>query len=167
MTKTVDGEKGEGMTFASPNQAMLAYDYELVSLRAKINVLGSTKEKYSRFEGKPFETSVGRLFFNTVLPVDLPYINDEMTQKRISAFVDELIYKYGIDATPKTLDKIKDFGYKYITKSGITWGIDNVPVPKEKKEIIEKGRKKEEEVISQWSDGLLSQEEKYRKVIEI
>jgi DNA-directed RNA polymerase subunit beta' len=167
MTKAVDGEKGEGKIFASPNQAILAYDYGEVSFRAKVKVLGTEKDKYSQFEGKPFETSVGRLKFNSILPSDLPYINDEMSQKRISALVDELIYRYGIDATPPILDKIKTFGYTYITRAGITWGIDNVRVPSEKKEIIARGRKMEEEVLSQYNDGLLSQEEKYRKVIEI
>ncbi len=167
MTKSVDGEKGEGKYFASPNQAILAYDFGEVSFRAKIKVLGTEKEKYSLFGGKPFETSVGRLLFNSILPADMPFLNEEMPQKRISALIDEVIYRYGIDATPPILDKIKNFGYKFITKAGITWGIDNVRVPEGKKAIIEKGRKMEHEVFSQYNDGLLSQDEKYRKIIEI
>ena len=74
---------------------------------------------------------------------------------------------YGIDATPPILDKIKEFGYKYVTESGITWGIDNVKVPKEKKELVARGRKEEEETLSQYNEGLLSEDEKYRKNIEI
>lgn len=167
MTKSVDGQKGEGKIFASPNQAIMAYDYGEITLRAKIKVLGTDKEKYAHYGGKIFETSVGRLFFNSILPADLPFLNEEMTQKRISTLVDEFIYRYGIDATPPILDKIKNFGYKYITKAGITWGIDNVMVPEGKKAIIAKGRKMEEEVFSQFNDGLLSVDEKYRKIIEI
>ena len=167
MTKSVDGEPGEGMMFASPNQAITAYDFGIVSYRAKIKVLGTDSEKYKAFGDKPFETSVGRLLFNSIMPFDFAYINEEITQKRLSALVDEFIMRYGIDATPKVLDRIKNFGYRYVTKSGITWGIDNVNVPVEKKAIVAEGRKQEEEVLNQWSEGLLSEEEKYRKVLEI
>lgn len=167
MTKMIDGEKGEGKFFSNPNQALTTYDFGEVSFRAKIKVMGTDKAKYAKFEGKPFETTVGRLMFNSILPDDLPYINEEMSQKRISALVDELIMHYGIDATPAILDKIKDFGYKYVTYSGITWGIDNVHVPKEKNAIIAKGRKMEEELIAQYNEGLLSEDERYTKIIEI
>jgi DNA-directed RNA polymerase subunit beta' len=90
-----------------------------------------------------------------------------MTQKRLSALVDELIMHYGVDDTPPILDKIKAFGFKYSTISGITWGLDNVKVPLEKKDIVGRGRKLEEEIMSQWSEGLLSEEERYQKIIEI
>ena len=167
MTSTVEGEKGEGKYFASPNEAITSYDFDLVSFRAKINVLGTSKEKYAKFEGKPFETTIGRLLFNSVLPSDFPYMNDEMTSKKMVALVDQIIFTYGIDGTAPILDKIKDFGYKYATKSGITWGIDNVIVPKEKYEIVETHRKMEEEIRNQFNDGLLSEEERYHKVISV
>jgi len=167
MTKSVDGEKGEGMAFASPNQAITAFDLGAITFRAKIKVLGTDKARYSRFEGKPFETTVGRLFFNTIFPDDFPYLNEEITIKRMSLLVDELIVHYGIDATPKVLDKIKDFGYQYATYSGVTWGIDNVRVPEGKKAIVAKFRKEEEIVREQFAEGLLSEDEQYQKVIEI
>ncbi len=167
MTKSVDGEKGEGSIFASPNHAITAYDFGIVGFRAKIKVLGTESEKYSKFEGKIFETSVGRLLFNSVLPKDFSYINEEMSQKRLSSLVDEVIMKYGIEATPKILDAIKDFGYKYATVSGVTWAIDNVTVPEGKGAIIEAGRKAEQEVINNYNEGLLSKDERYRKIIEI
>jgi len=167
MTKEVSGEKGEGKYFASPNEAMTAYDYGEVSFRAKINVFPTDSLRYSKFEGKIFQTTVGRLMFNSSLPKDFPYVNEEMTQKRLSALVDDVIYKYGVDETPKVLDKIKDFGYEYSTKSGITWSIDNVVVPKEKKSIITEARKQESEIISQFNEGLLSEDERYLKVISI
>ncbi len=167
MTKSVDGEKGEGKFFATPNQAITAYDFGEISFRSKINVLGTEKRKYAKFEGKPFETSVGRLLFNSVLPEDFPYVNEEMTQKRLSALVDEIIFHYGIDGTPVVLDKIKNFGFTFAAKSGVTWGIDSVHIPEGKKEVIAEGRVMEEEVNGQWEEGLLSDEERYRKIIEI
>lgn len=150
MTKSVDGEPGEGKYFSNPNSAITAYEYGVVSFRAKIKVLATDTPKYKKFKGEIFDTTVGKLLFNSILPNDFEYVSEEMTQKRMSALVDELIMHYGVDATPAVLDKIKDFGFKYSTISGTTWGFDNVKVPPEKGEIIKKSQKVEEEVISQW-----------------
>ncbi len=167
MTKMVEADKGEGMMFGSPNQAITAYDFGAVSLRAKIKVLGTDKKKYEQFDGKPFETTVGRILFNSILPEDFPYLNDTVSQKRINALVDEFIMHYGIAEMPNLLDKIKAFGYHYSTRSGVTWGVDNVHVPEGKKEAVVRGRAKEREIINQYEEGLLSEEEKYRKIIEL
>ncbi|MCX6755404.1 MAG: DNA-directed RNA polymerase subunit beta' [Candidatus Nomurabacteria bacterium] len=167
MTKDVDGEKGEGKYFAGPNSAVMAYEHGVLALRAKIKIMGTDTQRYSKFEGKIFETTVGRILFNSILPSDFSYLNEEMNVKRLSSLVDELIMHYGIDATPPILDKIKNFGYKYSTISGTTWGIDNVKVPEEKKGIVAAGKKAQEEVVGQWKDGLLSEDEKYQKVQEI
>ncbi len=167
MTKSIDGERGEGMAFASTNQAITAFDLGAITFRAKIKVLGSDKAKYKIFGGKLFETTVGRLFFNSILPEDFPYLNEEITSKRISNLVDELIMHYGIDATPPILDKIKAFGFRYATYSGVTWGIDNVSVPEGKGVAVEAGRKQEDIVRGQFNDGLLSEDEQVQKVIEI
>ena len=168
MTKSVTGEKGEGMAFSSPNQAITAFNLGVITFRAKIKVIASTeKARYKRFDNKPFETTVGRLFFNSIFPEDFPYMDEEITIKRMSSLVDELIMHYGIDETPKVLDKIKDFGYQYATYSGVTWGIDNVKVPEGKPVIVAKFRKEEELVREQYSEGLLSSDEQNQKVIEI
>ena len=123
MTKSVDGELGENKYFSSPNTAITAYEYGVVSLRAKIKVLSTENIKYKKFGGNFFDTSVGKLLFNSILPNDFSYVSDEMTQKRLSLLVDELIVHYGVDDTPPILDKIKDFGFKYSTLSGTTWGV--------------------------------------------
>ena len=167
MTKSVDGEKGEDKYFSSPNTAITAYDYGVVTLRAKIKVLATDSHKYRKFDGGIFETTVGRLLFNSILPSDFAYVNDEMVQGRLSSLLDELIIHSGVENTPTVLDKIKAFGFKYSTISGTTWGLDNVALSPEKPKIITQGKKEEEEILSQWRDGLLSEEEKYQKIIEI
>ena len=167
MTKNVDGEIGEGKYFSSPNTAITAYDYGIVTLRAKIKVLATDSYKYKKFDGGIFETSVGKLLFNSILPNDFAYTGDEMTQDRLSSLLDELIVHSGVDNTPAFLDKIKAFGFKYSTVSGTTWGLDNVALSPEKSKFIAEGKKAEEQIISQWSEGLLSEEEKYQKIIEI
>ncbi len=167
MTSSVDGEKGEGKYFASPNEAILSCDHGVASYRARVNVLGTNNEKYAVFGGKPFETTVGRLLFNAILPADFPYLNEEIASKKMVTIVDNLISKYGTDPIAPILDRIKAFGYKYATKSGTTWAIDNVIVPDDKKTIIAKYRAMEEEVRTQFEDGLLSEEERYQNVISI
>lgn len=167
MTSSVDGEKGEGMYFASPNEAIMSSDLNVVSQRAKIFVLGTKNEKYAIFDGKPFETTIGRLLFNAILPKDFPYMNEEMTSKKMVIIVDNLISKYGVDPIANILDRIKAFGYRHATRSGTSWGIDNVVVPAEKPAIVAKYRALEEEVKGQFEDGLLSEEERYQNVISI
>lgn len=166
MTKSVDGEKGEGKYFSSPNTAITAYEYGVVSFRAKIKVLATDSHKYRKFDGGIFDTSVGKLLFNSILPEDFSYIGDEMTQKRISSLVDELIMHYGIDETPSILDRIKSFGFKYSTFSGTTWVLDNVKVPVEKEKIITEGKKLEEKIILEWNEGLLSKMKDIKKLLK-
>jgi DNA-directed RNA polymerase subunit beta' len=167
MTKNVDGEPGEGKYFSNPNNAITAYEYGVITLRAKIKVLATDSQKYRKFDNGIFDTTVGKLLFNSILPNDFSYVNDEMTQDRLIALLDEIIVHSGVDNTPAILDKIKAFGFQYSTVSGTTWGLDNVKVPIEKKDIIDESKKQEEQVVSEWSEGLLSEEEKYQKIIEI
>lgn len=166
-TKEVEGEKGEGKFFQTPNAAIMAYDFGKVGIRAKITVLGTDSPKYAQFEGKTFETTIGRLLFNSILPKDFPFINKEIDRKAMSKIVDDVIARYGIEGTPDILDKIKNFGFKWVTRAGITWGIDDVKVPKEKKGIIAKYQAEADKILEQYNDGLLSEDERYRKTVEV
>ena len=167
VTKIIPGASGEGKMFSSPSEAVTAYDHDVVDVRAKIYVLPDESPKYAAFEGKVFETSVGRVLFNNVLPSDFEFINDAITKKGISGVVDAAINKYGFDATPVLLDAIKVFGQKFSTKSGTTIGIDDAMTPVEKKEIIIEARKEEEKIVDQFMDGLISDDERYNKLIEL
>lgn len=167
MTRIIPGKKGEGKYFASTNAAITAFDFDVVDFRAKIMVLGTDKPKYADWGDKPFETSVGRLLFNSVLPSDYPYINKEIERKSMSALVDDMIVRYGIERIPEIMDKVKNFGFKYTTYAGITWGIDDVKVPEKKPAVIEKAKAKSAEVLEQFNNGLLSRDERLQKNIEI
>ena len=167
MTKEVSGDKGEGKMFADPNRAIMAYDLGEVSFRAKIKVLPTNSEKYKGFEGKIFDTTVGRLLFNSVLPKDYPFINGEINRKKISTLVDDLIEKYGIENVPKIIDAIKNFGFKYATYSGITWGLEDIVIPEAKSSIIAKAKSKADTVIEHFNQGLISKEERKRQTTEI
>jgi DNA-directed RNA polymerase subunit beta' len=167
VTKIIEGGKGEGKYFASPDQAITVFDFGQLDLRARIKVLGGDQPKYKEFAGKIFETSVGRLLFNNVLPADYPYINKEVDKKTLSAVVEDLMAKYGIENIPEIMDRIKTFGFRYATYSGVTWGIDDILVPNQKWSVIEKAKVRSDEVTKQFEEGLLSEEERARKNIEI
>ena len=167
MTKVLPKALGEGKMFARPNNAITAWDFGIVDFRAKIKVLATDQKKYKEYDGKVFETTVGRLLFNSVLPNDYPYINKEMERKSMAVLVDDLINRYGIFEIPTIMDRIKAFGFKYATYSGITWGIDDVKVPAGKAAVIEKAKQKSEMAYAEWRAGLLSEEERLRKNIEI
>ena len=167
VTRTIDGDKGEGRYYSSPNSAVTAYEFGIVSLRAKIFVLPTKTERYQHFEDQVFETSVGRLLFNGILPKDYPFLNHEMSRKKMSELVDDLIERYGIENIPPIMDKIKDFGFRYATVSGITWGLGDVKIPSGMKVIIDKGRSIVSEVVGQYREGLLSEQERITKSVEI
>lgn len=167
MTKMVEGEKGEGAMFSSPNEAIAAYDHDMISFRTKIKVLANESKKYEAYNGQPFETTVGRLLFNTILPSDFSFVNEEINQKKLSDIISNTIFSYGFQVTAETLDKIKGFGYKYATKSGTSWGMANVAVPAAKTEIVKNARKVEQLIVDQYNEGLISKNEKYQKTIEI
>jgi DNA-directed RNA polymerase subunit beta' len=148
MTKVIPGAKGEGKFFSSPNDAINAFDYDVIDFRAMVKVLATDTEKYTQFEGKVFETSVGRLLFNSVLPSDHRYINDVVVQRMLFDIIIDIIDDRGPEAVPAIVDKLKKLGFKYATQSGTTWGIDEVKVPTQKPAIIEASRAEERKVFA-------------------
>lgn len=166
MTKIIPGDKGEGKIFSNPNSAITAYDFGQVGFRAKIKIMPSDKPRYKRFGGQPFETSVGRILFNSILPSDYPYVDYDITNKSMLALVEDLIKVYGLERIPGIVDKIKKFGFQYATHSGVTWGIDDVIVPDDKKDVIKSAKSKSKEILDQYNEGLLSADEKRRMNIE-
>ncbi len=167
MTKVIPGEKGEGKYFSNPNSAITAYEFGDVGFRSLIKVAGTDSTKYKEFDGVIFETTIGRLFFNSVLPSDYPFINDEIDRKEMTVIFDSLMERYGIESLPGILDKIKNFAFRFATSSGITWGIDDVTIPDGKGEIVALARKKADGVMGDFNMGLISESERLQKHAEI
>lgn len=167
MTKIIPGALGEGKYFSSPNDAINAYDYGVIDFRAKVHVLATETEKYAQYEGKIFETTVGRLIFNSVLPSDHDFINDIIVQRTLFGVIIDIIDARGPEAVPPIVDKLKKLGLKYATLSGTTWGIDEVQVPKEKPAIIEKARGEERGILAAFEEGLISRDERRRMIVEV
>ena len=167
MTKEVKGEKGEGNVYESTSAAVLANDFDAVAIRAKIRVVPGESSKYAAFDGKMFETSVGRIIFNEVLPDDYPFVNKEVDRKMMQNIVDDFLVRYGASAIPPILDRIKKIGFKYTTIAGITWGIDDVRSPKDKEKVVNAAKAEVVKINDQFDNGFLSEEERVRKNVEI
>jgi DNA-directed RNA polymerase subunit beta' len=167
LTKINPNGSGAGKIFASPNEALLAYDMGCIDIQAPIKVRATNNPKYHEFVGTIFETSAGRLLFNSVLPNDFLFINDEATKGVLSKIVRRLIARYGAGAVPPILDQIKTFGFTYATKSGISWGMDDIQVPATKPALIKIAEEEVRVIRDQYEQGLLTDNERYRKVVDV
>ncbi|OQX00866.1 DNA-directed RNA polymerase subunit beta' [Candidatus Parcubacteria bacterium A4] len=170
MTKIKEGEKGEGKLFGSFSEAIMAYEFGEVNLKAKIKcrVTDLSKKKRESMEGvEIIETCVGRIIFNEKLPEDFPFQNKLIKNKDIEKIAGEVIAGGDYDVIERTLDQIKNLGYEYATISGTTWGMDDLIVPPQKEEIIKAAEKEVEQTEGHFKNGFLTREEKASKVIEI
>ena len=172
-TSVHDGLLGHGKFFGSEDEAIFAHDSGAVDLQAKIMVR-MQKERITGVVVAPdekdteiVETSVGRILFNRALPKEILYVNKQVKKRDLGDIVAHLIKVHGVEGTPPILDNIKKFGFTYATKSGISWGMDDLRIPPEKKEIIKAAEKEEVLVIEQFRRGLLTEKERYDRVLEI
>ena len=159
LTNIKEGLKGEGMIFATAEEAIMSYENGNIDLKAKVKV---------RLDGKELiETSVGRIIFNEALPVEIPFQNSEMKIKDLENLTRNILREYGNEKTVEFLDKVKALGFEYATWSGTSWGMDDLIVPPEKEQIMKEAEAEVEKIEGHYKKGLLSKEEKGAKVIEI
>lgn len=149
---------GDNKYFESENESIIAHRNGYVGIRAKINVL---------IEGKIIKTTVGRILFNQILPQGYPFINRKMDRKEMNIIVKQSFVRYGKKATAKLVDKIKDLGFYYATHSGMTIAASDIKVPADKAQVIAEADKKVLEIEEQYEQGLITDEERYLKIIEL
>ncbi len=167
VTRFLPSEVGAGKVFANDEEAVMAQQFAVVSLRAPIKVFNTGAGKWRDCPDRLIETSVGRILFNNTLPADFPFLNFEITAKEMTHLIDDLIARYGIGQIAEIVDRIKNFGFAYATHSGITWGLDDVLVPVGKEALISEAKAESAKLDETYSEGLLSKDEKYRLDIEI
>jgi DNA-directed RNA polymerase subunit beta' len=162
---TAEGEgelKGEGTHFSNPDEAVLAYENDELHLQAKIVVRMNEKG----IEGR-ITTTVGRIIFNRALPEEYPFINEEINKDKLKKIVEELYRKYDWDKVAVVLDNLKEIGFKYATKPGITIGIEDMAIPPDKEKILEFHEKEAEMVEKQYKRGLITDDERHQRIVDI
>jgi DNA-directed RNA polymerase subunit beta' len=153
-------EKGEGLIFSSPAEALVAYDQGQVHLQAKIKV---------RMDGQLVETTCGRLLVGELLPAALPFelINRVMNKKALARLIDHAYRHAGTKETVILADRLKDLGYEYATRGGISISINDMMIPVKKEDILTKAENTVLDVEQQYANGLITAGEKYNKVVDI
>ena len=164
LTITKPGAKGEGKVFADPDDARLAFDLGLVDLQASIKVRMKTSEDE---EPQLVSTTVGRIIFNGVLPPALKYRNETMDRKGLRSIVAECYRLYGSEVTAKLVDDIKNTGFAYATKSGITIAIGDIEIPGARDALLAEADARIEDIQKQYRRGLITDEERYNQAVEI
>lgn len=160
MTRERPFAKGEGRVFSSPEEVRVAYDSGELDLHAAIKV---------RIQGEMVETTTGRILVREILPPELPFglVNRVMSKKELKTLINEAYRLTGIKTTVILSDRLKDLGYKFATTSGISIGIKDMVIPSKKEEIVQRSSEEVKKIEEQWKKGLITQGEKYNKVVDI
>ena len=160
LTKERAGVRGEGKVFGDPDEVSFANSQGAVDLHASIKLyMPGAKEKY-------LETTVGRVLFNEIIPDELGYFNKIASKEALEELVASAYRIIGVDKTAEFLDRLKTLGFEYATTAGITVGIDDMVVPREKTALIDKANKEIESIQKQYERGAITNGERYNKVID-
>jgi len=157
LTKERAGAKGEGMRFRDKNEALMALDTEEIDMHAKVFV---------RYNGSVVETTAGRVLFNDGLPPELPPVNSEINKEDLGKLIVQCYELLGHDKTVEVLDKLKEIGFRESTNAGISISMEDMIIPDMKKDMVEKAEKTVEEIDSQYQRGLITEGERYNKIID-
>jgi DNA-directed RNA polymerase subunit beta' len=161
LTKEGTNRKGEGRLFADRREVLIAYHNREVDLHAKIR-LRQTENTRSQI----IETTVGRVLFNEVVPSELGFVNRAMDSKELENLVAEAARKLGTIKTSEFLDQLKAVGFEWATVGGITIGVDDLAIPPEKGQLIQRGFEIVERITAQYRKGVITDRERYNAVID-
>ncbi len=150
--------KGRGKIFGTMDEAILAYQNGIVNVNVMVKL---------SFKGEIIETSVGRILLNDILPESLRFVNEEMVKKDLKILMSRILETLGQDEAAKFADRMKDLAFRSVSRSGISWGMNDLVVPKEKKALIATAEEAVLEVKGQFNMGLLTNEERKNRIIEI
>ena len=160
MTKKRPDSKGEGGVFSNPEEVRIAYDTGTADLHASVKV---------RMNGDMVETTVGRILLSEIVPKEVPFsiINRVMNKGELGNLIDYTYRVAGEKETVLLADRVKNLGYRYATQAGISMCIDNMLIPPNKEKFLEEANKEVQEVREQYTEGLITDGERYNKVIDI
>ena len=193
LTTVIDGAKGQGRVLSSLEEAAMALDQHEIDMQAKVLIRlpedfvlpkgwePSEVEVVDPEPGSPavvkeerfhdgsvlFATSYGRILFNSTLPVDYPFVNDQAPKKRLSKIVDDIATRYSTAQVAATLDALKDMGFTRAPWSGVSFAFSDVIQPSERDEFIEKYEAEAEKVNENYEIGMLTEEERRQELIDL
>jgi len=171
LSKEKPGAAGEDKIFCHPDEAMVAYEDKAVDLHARIKLritnLFDLEEKRNITGKQIITTTVGRILFNQVLPADFGYVNKELNKNNVGIIVAECYKRFGHNRTIQLLDDIKKLGFEAATWGGISIGVNDLTIPKEKVEVLKEAKEEVARVEDQYRRGIITDSERKSKVIDI
>ncbi|MQW74561.1 DNA-directed RNA polymerase subunit beta' [Nocardioides sp. dk4132] len=176
LTQDREGQPGEGRSFGSQAEAIMAFDRREITLQSKVNIrladvvppIGfETPEDWEPGQPLLIPTTLGRTIFNDSLPADYAYVNNKVGKKELGAIVNDLAERYTKVEVAASLDALKDNGFHWATRSGVTVSIDDVTTPSDKKEILSGYEAQAAKVQKQFERGLVTDDERRQELVEI
>ncbi|MGH9836008.1 MAG: DNA-directed RNA polymerase subunit beta', partial [Blastocatellia bacterium] len=181
MTRAMDNAKGEGRAFATPEEVLLALDAKEVTTQTKVRLrykgrlidLDTERDNQDVIKATVHEvnrtinTTVGRVILNDFLPKEMPYLNGTLKKKGLQNLVNYCFLRLGHQTTVEMLDQLKDLGFLYATKAGISIGIDDMVTPPSKPRLVADADSEVIKVEQQYKDGVITNGERYNKVVAI
>ena len=179
LTLDKDGEIGEGKYFKSKNEAILAYENNVITLHSKIHVRRTVEYEGQELTGV-IDTTLGKMLFNEIIPQDLGFVDRSTPEnalrleiektvgkKQLKPILDKCINTHGATKTAEVLDDVKAIGYKFSTRGAISVSISDMKVPDEKKDILNEAQKLVDEITKKFRRGMGTEEERYQAVVKV
>jgi DNA-directed RNA polymerase subunit beta' len=167
ITKPRAGAKGEGLRFYSAEEAIIAYNERVAHLHAIVKIRLVIEQADGSVKHEMLETTIGRIIFNQFVPKEMGFINELLTKKSLRDIIGRVLKTVGIARTSQFLDDIKDMGYSFAFKGGLSFNLDDVTVPEEKITFVKEGYAQVDEVMANYNMGLITNNERYNAIIDI
>ncbi|MBZ9631961.1 DNA-directed RNA polymerase subunit beta' [Salegentibacter sp. LM13S] len=159
--------KGEGLTFYSDEEVVIAYNQKRVDLNAEIKIRAKDFNEVGELTYQIIETTVGRVLFNQAVPEEVGYVNTVLTKKNLRDIIGDVLAKTSVPATGEFLDAIKEMGYGYAFRGGLSFSLGDIIIPEEKQSMIDEANEQVEGIVGNYNMGLITNNERYNQVIDI
>ncbi len=166
ITKIRPGAKGEGLTFYGPEEAIIAHNEGRCDLHAQVKVVVKDLADNGGYEQKLVETSVGRVIVNGIIPDEVGYVNKVISKKSLRDIISDVIKAVGFARACEFLDGIKNLGYRMAYLAGLSFNLDDIIIPEEKKALVQRGNDEVRQITDNYNMGFITDKERYNQVID-
>ena len=166
ITKIRPGAKGEGLIFYGPEEAIIAYNEKRCDLHAQVKVIVKDLDENGNFVQHMVETSVGRVIVNGIIPDEVGFVNKVISKKSLRDIISDVIKSVGFARACEFLDGIKNLGYRMAYLAGLSFNLDDIIIPEEKKTLVERGNEEVRQITDNYTMGFITDKERYNQVID-
>ena len=159
--------RGEGLTFYNVEEVHIAYNEKRVDLNAMVKIRTKVLNENGDLEYQIIDSTVGRILFNEVVPEQAGYFNEVLTKKNLRDIIGQILKVTSVPETAEFLDKIKDMGYGFAFKGGLSFSLGDIIIPSEKSPLIEEANKKVDSILGNYNMGLITNNERYNQIIDV